>query len=89
MSKQKAKEMLAWLEANYPNASFTLADLKELLDIDRLAEPGIFGPMYEHFTNKMIEEEIARQKASGEYYELDRKVEAFKAKIKNRTEQRL
>ena len=81
MAAKEVNEIMAWIGENHASLTFTLTEVKELLEIERMPEPATLGPWAENLTQSMIDEYIADQKASGEYLRLANKVESFKEKL--------
>ena len=84
MSAKQSNKLIAWLEENYPGVNLTLTEVKELLEIERTAEAGIYGPWAENLSQGMIDDMVQDLKDSGEYHLLERKVELFKASFESR-----
>ena len=81
MATKQAKELIKWLEENYPGRKLTLEEVKDLFDIEHTPEPGVYGAWAENLTYGMIEEMEKELKASGEYDILENKIQDFKDKI--------
>lgn len=81
MAKQQVNEIIKWVEDNYPNSTLTITEVKELITIERTAEPGIYGAWAENLPQRLVDEMEKELKDSGEYYILEKKVKDFKDKI--------
>ena len=56
MSKQQVNEIIKWLQDNYIETTLSLDEVKELIEIDRTSEPGIYGPSVENVPQSIIDE---------------------------------
>lgn len=86
MAEQQTNELIAWLEENYPKAVLSIDEVKAFIVIERTPEPDVIGRWAEKVPQRVIDEMIQEEKDSGEYYQLDNKVEAFKKSITEKYE---
>lgn len=81
MSFDKAKKLVEWLELNQPNQQFKLDDMKELLSIAMAELADQNDKSFESIPEAYVDAIIDDMKVSGEYYQLDKKIESFKSKF--------
>ena len=84
MSKQQVTEIIKWLEYNHAGTTLTLEEVKELIEIERTAEPGVYGAWAENLPQSVIDNMEKELKDSGEYKKFDGLTENWKQKIENR-----
>ena len=84
MSKQQVNELIKWLQDNYTEATLSLDEVKELIEIERRAEPGIYGPSVEKLPQSIIDEMEHELINSGEYEKYENMVNSLKQKIEKR-----
>jgi hypothetical protein len=84
MSKQQVNEIIKWLQDNYIDTTLSLDEVKELIEIECTAEPGIYGPSVENLPQSIIDEMEHELKISGEYEKYGNMVNSLKQKIENR-----
>ena len=84
MSKQQVNELIKWLQDNYIEATLSLDEVEELIEIERTAEPGIYGPSVENLPQSIIDEMERELQNSGEYEKYENMVNSLKQKIENR-----
>ena len=84
MSKQQVNEIIKWLEDNHAGTTLTLEEVKELIEIERTVEPGVYGAWTENLPQSVIDNMEKELKDSGEYKKFDGLIENLKQKIENR-----
>lgn len=78
MSLGKTNQLIEWLETNRPDQQYNLDDLKELLSIAMTELSDQNTRMYDGLPGNVVDELIKEEKATGEFYRLEKKIRFFK-----------
>lgn len=81
MAAKEVNEILVWLGENFSNISFTMEEVKELLEIERLKRTDVLGPWAESLPQNIVDEIIAEERNSSDNSILEKKANTFREKF--------
>jgi hypothetical protein len=81
MDIEKTKKLFEWIETIDKNRLYSLADMKELLEICMAEMAERNDKSFECLPGSVIDEIIEISKTTGEFYYLEEKIARFKARF--------
>lgn len=86
MYPYKTNQLIEWLETTRPCQQFSLQAMKELLSIAMAEIAGQNDKSFDALPYAYIDDIIVNMKISGEFYQLDNKIEKFKSHLIQQSE---